>query len=58
MKTKKLCLMQRHIGEGGAVDNARVYVVKLDTLSTTSSITAHKLHGDSMQTALYSLHID
>ena len=53
-----MCLMQRHNGDGGAVDNACGYVVKLDTLSTTGSIPAHKLPGDSMQTALCSLHID
>ena len=50
--------MQRNNRDDGAVENSRGYIVKLDTLSTTGSITAHKLHGDSMQTALYSLHID
>ena len=50
--------MQRHNGDGGAADNARGYVVKVDTLSTTGSIPAHKLPGDSILTALYSLRID
>ena len=47
--------MQRHNGNGGAVDNSRGYVVKLDTLSPPVRCPPALL-GNSMQTTLYSLH--
>ena len=47
--------MQRHNGDGGAVDNSRGHVVKLDTLSPPVRCPPTLL-GDSMQTTLYSLH--
>ena len=33
-----LCAIQRHIGDGSAVDISHGYAVKLDALSTTGSI--------------------
>ena len=46
---------QNFIGNGGAVDSSRGYVVELDALSTTCSIPTQELPGDSMQTTLHSL---
>ena len=57
-KSLYMCGMQWHNGDGGAVGNSRGYEVKLDALSTTGSIPAYKLPGDSMETTLYSPHID
>ena len=50
-----MCPMQRHNGDGGAVDKSRGYVMKLDALSIKGSIPANNFPVDSMQTTLHSL---
>ena len=52
-----LCAIQRHIGDGSAVDISHEYAVKLDALSTTGSNLTYTLFGDSIQT-IVSLHSD
>ena len=36
-----VCAMERHIGDGGAIDTSFGYVLKLEALSTTGSIPSH-----------------